>query len=137
LKCPHDLPVVSLGTIVKRETGKREHVWVPAELCDIVIGLPRRGKLNDEETKSMINYACNPPGTNARDIVERGLPRLGFSVQNRSPILEQFGIQIENKMVSIPARVLLPPSSSPTKKWNETSFEHSVCFHVLFSLPFN
>ncbi|KIL63066.1 hypothetical protein M378DRAFT_193040 [Amanita muscaria Koide BX008] len=106
LKHPTDLPVVSLGVIDKN--GTKSHNWVPAELCDIVVGLPRRGKLSDIETSNMIRYACNTPGTNARDIVETGLPILGFT-SNNSSVLNTFGIEIENKMSGIPARVLPPP----------------------------
>ncbi|KAM6499862.1 argonaute-like protein [Amanita muscaria] len=106
LKHPTDLPVVSLGVIDKN--GTKSHNWVPAELCDIVVGLPRRGKLSDVETSNMIRFACNTPGTNARDIVETGLPILGFT-SNSSSVLNSFGIEIENKMSGIPARVLPPP----------------------------
>ncbi|KAF8632134.1 hypothetical protein AX15_002028 [Amanita polypyramis BW_CC] len=106
LKHASDLPVVSLGEIVK--DGVKGHIWVPAELCDIVRGSPRRGRLTDDETREMIRIACRRPGTNAMNIVETGLPSLGFSRQ-KAPILATFGIDIDTKMASISGRVLPPP----------------------------
>ena len=57
----------------------------------------------------MIKMACKPPAINSRCLLEEGLPTLGFSPQNRAPILASFGIEITDKMTDIPARVLDPP----------------------------
>lgn len=89
--------------------NRKEAIWVPAELCDIVPGSARRGKLTSEETAEMIKMACKPPAINSRCLLEEGLPTLGFSPQNRAPILASFGIEITDKMTDIPARVLDPP----------------------------
>ncbi|KAK2467586.1 hypothetical protein APHAL10511_000441 [Amanita phalloides] len=107
LQYPNNLPVVSVGQINKG--GRKDDKWVPAELCDIVKGSPRRGKLSDEETRQMIRVACNPPDIHARNIIETGFPILGFQEQKRAPILATFGIEVGNEMSNIPARVLRPP----------------------------
>lgn len=89
--------------------GRKEAIWVPAELCDIVPGSARRGKLTPDETAQMIKMACKPPAINSRCLLEEGLPTLGFSPQRRAPILASFGIEIADKMTDIPARVLDAP----------------------------
>lgn len=89
--------------------NRKEAIWVPAELCDIVPGSARRGKLTPDETAQMIKIACKPPAINSRCLLEEGLPKLGFAPQTRAPILASFGIEIADKMTDIPARVLDPP----------------------------
>lgn len=97
---------------MEKEGKKKEPIWVPAELCDIIPGSARRGKLTADETAQMIRMACKPPAINSRCLLEEGLPTLGFSPQNRAPILASFGIEIGNKMADIPARLLDPPRLS-------------------------
>lgn len=96
--------------------GGREPIWVPAELCDIVPGSARTGKLTAKETANMIDIACNRPAINAKCLLEEGLPALGFSAQKRAPILASFGIEISAKMSEIPARILPPPRLSYRNK---------------------
>ena len=86
---------------------KKDPIWVPAELCDIVPGSARIGKLRGDETAEMIRIACKRPGINAQCLLEEGLPALGFSPQ--APILASFGIEIGDKMAEIPGRVLDAP----------------------------
>lgn len=96
--------------------GRKEPIWVPAELCDIVPGCARTGKLTADETKNMINIACNRPAINAKCLLEEGLPTLGFSPERKAPILASFGIEISDKMSEIPARILPPPKLSYRNK---------------------
>jgi len=96
--------------------GRKEPIWVPAELCDIVPGSARTGKLTPDETAKMINIACNRPAINAKCLMNEGLPTLGFSGQRKAPILASFGIEISNKMSEIPARILPPPKLSYRNK---------------------
>jgi len=96
--------------------GRKEPIWVPAELCDIVPGSARTGKLTSDETTKMINIACNRPAINAKCLLDEGLPTLGFSAQRKAPILASFGIEISNKMSEIPARILPPPKLSYRNK---------------------
>ncbi len=60
----------------------------------------------------MIKIACRPPAINAQCLLKEGLPILGFSAQNRAPILASFGIEISENMTDIPARILSPPQLS-------------------------
>ena len=91
---------------------KKDPEWVPAELCDIISGCARTGKLTRDETAEMIQIACKRPGINARSLLEDGLPALGFSPQAKAPILASFGIEIGDKMAEIPGRVLEAPKLS-------------------------
>jgi hypothetical protein len=102
LKYPTDLPVIDIGS-------KKKTIWVPAELCDILPGQPV-GKLNDNETRQMIRFACNRPAVNAQSIIGQGFPTLGLNPV-QSPI-NGFGVSIDSEMAVIPARELLPPRLS-------------------------
>jgi len=110
LEHAHDLPVVCLG--YRDAKRKKDPEWVPAELCDIIPGCARIGKLTSDETAEMIQIACKPPGINARCILEDGLLALGFSPQAKAPILASFGIDIGDKMSDIPGHVLAAPKLS-------------------------
>ncbi|KAF8711992.1 hypothetical protein AX14_013179 [Amanita brunnescens Koide BX004] len=101
-----DLPVVSIG-MKRGKDGREEHSWVPAEVCEILEGNPRRGRLTPPETKAMIRSACRPPWENAEAIVNKGLPSLGLTQDTSS--LDAFGISIDPNMAVIPGRVLIPP----------------------------
>ncbi|PFH53610.1 hypothetical protein AMATHDRAFT_1253 [Amanita thiersii Skay4041] len=108
LEHPTDLPVVSLGLINKG--GKKMHKWVPAEICDILEGSPRRGKLSEKEMGIMIRHASKPPRDNAETIVSQGLPDLGLSRDTST--LDSFSIKVDPNMAVIEGRVLDTPSVS-------------------------
>jgi eukaryotic translation initiation factor 2C len=93
--------LIDLGT-------KEKSNFVPAELCQILPNQPFRGKLSDNHTAAMINYACNPPADNARSIVHHGLPLLGLTGSD-SQALNAFGITVSSEMAVVPARILEPP----------------------------
>jgi eukaryotic translation initiation factor 2C len=94
--------------------GRKEPIWVPAELCDIIPGCARTGKLTQDETTNMINIACNRPAINAKCLLEEGLPTLGFSLERKAPILASFGIEISNKFRHVFYR--LPNSHTATNR---------------------
>ncbi len=97
---------MSIG--VKRgRDGREEHSWVPAELCDILEGNPRRGRLTPTETRTMIKNACRSPRENAESIVYNGLPSLGLTKD--TSFIDAFKISIDPRMAVIPGRVLDPP----------------------------
>ncbi|EGN97699.1 hypothetical protein SERLA73DRAFT_169952 [Serpula lacrymans var. lacrymans S7.3] len=102
LRHADDLPLVDLG-------NKAKSMLVPAELCEIEVGEPFRGKLSDKETASMIKFACNPPAVNANSIVNQGLPTLALTAGTRTAPVEGFGISIVNDMAVVPGRELPPP----------------------------
>ncbi len=102
----NDLPVVGVGP------SSEKPVWLPAELCWILPHQPFRGKLPDDATTNMINYACNYPSVNADNIVRQGLHHLGLlhSQLTGASSLREFGIEVGNEMAVVPARVLDPPA---------------------------
>jgi eukaryotic translation initiation factor 2C len=87
--------------------GAKRATYLPAELCQ-VIEQPYFGRLNERETASMIQYACNPPETNAASIVNDGLRLLGL----RDGPLDGFNISVESEMIPVPTRLLQPPQLS-------------------------
>ncbi|KAH9165409.1 Piwi-domain-containing protein [Lactarius sanguifluus] len=66
-----------------------------------------KSTLGRNETTSMLRYASRKPAMNAQLIVERGLPRLGYTPT--TPVLDAFGVHVSGEMSAIPAREL-PPS---------------------------
>ncbi|KAG8905078.1 hypothetical protein FRB99_000726 [Tulasnella sp. 403] len=96
-----DLPVVGVGPSAEKP------IWLPAEVCYILPHQPFRGKLPDDATTNMINYACNFPSVNADNIVQQGLRHLGL--QTAQP-LQEFGISVGTEMAVVPGRILPPPA---------------------------
>ena len=97
---------MSIG-VKKGRDGREQHSWVPAEVCEILEGNPRRGRLSTPETRAMIHSACRPPWENAETIVNKGLPSLGLTQDTSS--LDAFGISIVPEMAVVPGRLLVPP----------------------------
>ncbi|KAL0948344.1 hypothetical protein HGRIS_010930 [Hohenbuehelia grisea] len=95
-----DLPLLDLGAT--------KPDLVPAELCTVEAGVPYFAKLNENETRNMIRYACNPPAVNAEEITVRGFDKMGFTSGAPGP-LAGFGIEIGPQMMDVPARELPPP----------------------------
>ena len=85
----------------------KKPTYLPAELCQ-VIEQPYLGRLTDRETASMIQYACNPPATNAASIVNDGLRLLGL----RDGPIDGFDLSVASEMITVPIRVLPPPQLS-------------------------
>jgi len=89
--------------------GTKKPTYLPAELCQ-VIEQPFLGRLTDRETANMIQYACNPPATNAASIVNDGLRLLGL----RDGPIDGFDLSVASEMITVPIRVLPPPQLSYT-----------------------
>jgi eukaryotic translation initiation factor 2C len=100
-----DLPVINLGNAKKA-------VWVPAELCDIVKGLPFRGRLNDMQTSNMLRAALRTPRENSDLIRGDGFAKLAITPGSPHETLKNFGITIDQQMAVVPARILPPPGLS-------------------------
>lgn len=98
------------------DVGGNKQNLMPAEVCQILPGQPFRGKLTDEHTAQMILHACKPPNVNARNIVNTGLPSLGYS-NNGEPPLPGFNIRINQQMAVVPGRIL----NSPRVMYNQRS----------------
>jgi eukaryotic translation initiation factor 2C len=99
------LPVINVAS-------KEKPVWIPAELCEIVSGIPLRGKLTDIQTSTMLQLACNAPATNAQTIMNEGFQKLGFNPGALGEPINNFGVTISTTMAVIPARILPPPGLS-------------------------
>lgn len=76
--------------------------------CEILPNQPFRGKLNSEQTRKMLDVACLTPMQNQGEIMRVGLPALGVSPPSSS--LQSLEIEIGGEMVTIPGRVLVPPT---------------------------
>ncbi|KAF9236506.1 Piwi domain-containing protein [Melanogaster broomeanus] len=127
LKRP-DMPVVDISG-----PNARNPIYVPPEVCEILPGQPFRGKLNDQETTSMLRYACNSPADNGRAIVGQGLPLLGLGSDNQK--LANFGLKVSDSMAVVPARELPAPkinyrAGQPPRLNNGSWNILDVKFHV-------
>lgn len=100
-----DLPLVNTG-------NAKRAVWVPAELCDIVQGLPFRGRLNDVQTSNMLRAALRTPKENSDLIRGDGFAKLAIAPGSPHDTLKNFGITIDQQMAVVPARILPPPGLS-------------------------
>ncbi|KAI0096732.1 ribonuclease H-like domain-containing protein [Nemania sp. FL0031] len=96
---PND-PVVNVGTKVRP-------VYMPAELIKILEGQPVRRKTTPDETRDMINFSCRSPFANATSISATGRKVLGL---DESEALARFGIKVDNKLLTVQGRELLPPT---------------------------
>ena len=99
------LPVINVAS-------KEKPVWIPAELCEIVRGIPLRGKLTDLQTREMLQISCNAPSANAQTVMNEGFQKLGFKPEALGEPISNFGVTISNTMAVIPARILPPPGLS-------------------------
>ncbi|KAI6021130.1 Piwi domain-containing protein [Pisolithus marmoratus] len=117
LKHAGDWPVINVAG------RKSPHpVYVPVELCRIADDQLFKGKLEDNEAREMIKFACRKPADN-RILIPEGLRLLGFSKPNVTGIrqsvppnaktdnatLDNFDITVDPRMVDILARVLPCP----------------------------
>ncbi|KAK6339590.1 hypothetical protein TWF718_008986 [Orbilia javanica] len=84
------------------------NTMVPIELCSISPGQFFRGKLQDAQTASMMNFACRRPKENADMIAGAGLKTLKLDNVNGG-IPDNFGITVDQNMIIVPARILPTP----------------------------
>eukprot|EP00158_Paraphelidium_tribonemae_P008813 Partr_v1_DN28691_c0_g1_i1_m49399 putative eukaryotic translation initiation factor 2c len=102
-------------------------VYLPIEVCDIVQGQRFLRKLNESQTAQMIRLTCQTPdrraGKIANSINELGIGAMGGKIgETHIPSIEvsndpedevylnSFGVRINNEMMTIPARVIDPPT---------------------------
>ncbi|KAL8728397.1 MAG: hypothetical protein Q9166_005442 [cf. Caloplaca sp. 2 TL-2023] len=106
-KKEHDITLKHPKATVVNFGSDTNPVWIPAELGIVEPGQPYRGKLNDIQQAKMLAIAARGPAENARRLVGAGARVIGIHADN--PILSEFGVSIDTKMIVIPARVLQPP----------------------------
>lgn len=103
-----DLPVVNVGT---RENPS----YLPPETCLALPGQPGRTKLSPGQTANMIAFAVREPFRNAQSIVDQGFQTAGLSSRTNR-LLDQFGIHINQPLITVPARILPEPKVSYKNK---------------------
>lgn len=97
LQYPH-LPCLHVGQ-------KTRNVYIPLEFCKIVGGQRCTRKLNETQTANMIRTITKPADVRQREINEK----FRSSGIAHNPVLKDFGISVDDHMVTVPARVLDPP----------------------------
>lgn len=70
-------PCINVGT-------REKPVFVPPELLTVEPGQQFGKKLDEGQTRSMINFAVRRPHANARRIIEQGAPMMGLSPTNQN-----------------------------------------------------
>src|SRR5882757_3652251 len=89
------------------DVGRRNNIYLPAEICEILPDQPFHHKLTDEQTAAMNTVACQSPNVNRNTIMDNGLRGLGFL--NQGPVLTSFGVSIGANMRVVPGRILPKP----------------------------
>ena len=98
LKYPH-LPCLHVGS-------PQRNVFIPLELCKIVGGQRCVKKLTDIQTAKMIRHTVQPA-----DVRERRVNGIVKEAKfSADPLVKEFGMTVSSEMVSVPARVLKPPT---------------------------
>ncbi|XP_046856736.1 protein argonaute-2-like isoform X2 [Xenia sp. Carnegie-2017] len=92
-----DLPCVKIG---------QKGSLIPMELCHVVSGQKKQGKLTGRQTQQMIRSTTIPAPDRMQKIMEL-IRKLRFE---QDPYLHDFGFSIGNKLIGIQGRVLDPPS---------------------------
>ena len=98
LKYPY-LPCLHVG-------APQRNVFIPLELCKIVGGQRCVKKLTDMQTAQMIRQTAKP----ADEREERIKSIVNEAKFNDDPLVKEFGMTISSEMISVPARVLQPPT---------------------------
>lgn len=118
--------------------GAQTEIYIPAELCDILLNQPHRGKLSTEQAILMSTVARRPPTINGESIVN--LVRHHFGLDVIRPELQSFGITIGPDMAVVPGRILPKPgityassaaaSISARASWNLVGIKFAIGAHL-------
>ncbi|KAF8776763.1 Protein argonaute-3 like protein [Argiope bruennichi] len=106
LRYPH-LPCVQANPEAKK-------VYLPIEVCEMVEGQHCKKKLEDKQNAEMIKFTARPPKTRFSEIQDI-LHKAKF---NRDPYLQEFGMSVASRSLSLTGRVLEAPN---VRYQNETS----------------
>ncbi|XP_037082882.1 protein argonaute-2-like isoform X2 [Pollicipes pollicipes] len=99
LRFPH-LPCLQVGQ-------EHKHTYLPLEVCTIVAGQRCIKKLTDMQTSTMIKATARSAPDREREI--NTLIRKVWADFNTDPYVQEFGLNIEQKMMDVRGRVLPPP----------------------------
>jgi eukaryotic translation initiation factor 2C len=100
LRYPH-LPCVMVG-------DNSRPMYFPMEVCEIVPGQRHLKKLNEKQNGDMIKFTCQKPHIRSTKIATG----MTLMQQKDDEYLEDFGLSVGQEMLTIPARVLEPPTIS-------------------------
>ncbi|KAK0368163.1 piwi domain-containing protein, partial [Colletotrichum limetticola] len=118
------LPLVNLGTPSKP-------MFFPAERCTITAGQAVRSKLSEDGTTAMLDFACLSPFANAVSIERDSAAALGLD----EPILKDFGITVDKRLLTAVARKLAAPVVTPEsqivyqRSWKVPNIAHQITVH--------
>jgi hypothetical protein len=87
-------------------------MYLPAELCKIIPGQLARRMLSPQQTSNMITFAARRPYANAESITRNGLivAKINPVVNGENTHLKAFGIKVDTNMITVPGRILNPPT---------------------------
>jgi eukaryotic translation initiation factor 2C len=97
LRFPY-LPCLQVGQ-------ERKHTYLPLEVCNLVPGQRCIKKLSEHQTSRMIRATSRTAPDREKEI-NRLVVRADF---NEDPFVRDFGISIDQKMVTVTGRILPPP----------------------------
>lgn len=92
-----NLPCVVVGT------GKRM-TTLPMEACHVVDGQKQMQTLDSAQRQKMLDLTSSNPQQREKFIAD------GIPDSSQDPYLKEFRLQMNNKMMQVPARVLQPPA---------------------------
>ncbi|KAG0230941.1 hypothetical protein BGW42_000592 [Actinomortierella wolfii] len=78
----------------------------PMEVCKLSPGQKYTRKLDEDQTRAMLAFACKPPGERQRAI-QQGLQLLNY---RDNDYMKEFGMKVAQEMARVKARVLTPPT---------------------------
>lgn len=105
------LPCLWVGSVNNR-------IYVPIELCKILPGQVRNGKLTENQTRRMIQHAAAPPPERKRMTMEQ------FNLANFSnEFTNEFGISVSGKMEEVKARILPAPQLNAEREIRRGQWE--------------
>ncbi|KAL5339157.1 ribonuclease H-like domain-containing protein [Aspergillus crustosus] len=94
-----DMPVIR---ILSR---RKQPIYLPVDVCVIRDGQPARSRIGAAQRTRMKHFAIRSPAVNARSVATTGAELVAGST-----ILKKFGFTINPNLVTVPGRVLQPPS---------------------------
>ena len=98
-----DLPCITVGS---------KGTALPMEVCTIVRGQHKLGKLTGDQTANMIKYAAKPAFEKER-LIQQIANR---EIVVNDPLLAHYGIKPSNRMIEVDARILDTPTINYSNK---------------------
>ncbi|KAG4277069.1 hypothetical protein FPRO04_14193 [Fusarium proliferatum] len=83
-------------------------MYLPAEVCVVLLGQPSKSKLNGSQAQQMIRHAVRKPWENANSIYSEGVQTAGLD-ENTNVLLRSFGLKITPGLIKVPGRILFGP----------------------------